>query len=272
MNEAPINGTTLAWRAAGSGSALVLLHGFPFDSRLWEPQLRDLPEGWQGLAPDLRGFGRSRGGDVPLTMEQHARDVLALLDRLAIERAVVCGLSMGGYCALALHRLDPGRVRALVLCDTRAEPDTDDARRQRAAQAALVRDGRAGDVLGPLLRRLVAPDTPARRPEVMTVLETMMFGTLPETLVAALHGLAARPDARPQLPGIRVPCLVLGGELDELTPPAVLRELARAIPGARLALLPGAGHVSNLEAADHFNGELHVFLAELDGDCGPADQ
>lgn len=265
VHEALINGTRLAWREAGAGQPLVLLHGFPFDSRLWEPQLGALPAGWRAIAPDLRGFGRSRAGDLPLTMEQHARDVRALLELLGIEQAVVAGLSMGGYCALALHRLDPARVRALVLCDTRAEPDTDENRRQRAAQVAIARERGVDDVVRPMLARLLAPATVAGNPALARGLEELMRGTPPATLVAALQGLASRPDAQPQLAGIRVPTLVLGGELDEITPPAVLRQLAADIPGARLELLPGAGHVSNLEAEAGFNAALHAFLAELPG-------
>lgn len=263
MKQARINGTNLAWREAGAGAALVLLHGFPFDSRLWEPQLGALPPGWRGIAPDLRGFGRSELGNAALSMEQHARDVLALLDRLEIGAAVIGGLSMGGYCAFALHRLDPGRVRGLVLCDTRAEPDSDEARRQRAAQAAAVRERGVDDVVRAMLGRLLTPTTIAARPALAHALEEMMRGTPPATFVAALQGLAARPDARPQLPGIRVPTLVMGGEQDEITPADVLRSLAASIPRARLRLLPAAGHVSNLEAEAGFNSALCEFLAEL---------
>lgn len=263
MRQARINGANLAWREAGTGEALVMLHGFPFDSRLWEPQLRTLPPGWRGIAPDLRGFGGSELGNASLSMEQLARDVLALLDRLEVGAAVIAGLSMGGYCAFALHRLDPGRVRALVLCDTRAEPDGDDARRQRAAQAAAVRERGVDDVVRGMLGRLLTPRTIAERPALARALEEMMRSTPPATFVAALQGLAARPDARPQLGGIRVPTLVLGGDQDQITPPDVLRSLAESIPGARLRLLPLAGHVSNLEAEAAFNAAMHEFLAEV---------
>lgn len=243
---------------------MLLLHGFPFDNRLWEPQLRALPPGWRAIAPDLRGFGQSEGGDVELTMEQHARDALALLGFLEVGPAVVCGLSMGGYCALAIHRQDPGSVRALVLCDTRAEPDSDETRRQRALQAQAVRERGVAAVVGAMPERLLAPATFELRPAVLAAVREMMLATRLETLVAALHGLAARPDARPQLAGIRVSTLVIGGELDQITPPPVLSGLAAGIPGARLRLLPDAGHVVNLEAAGAFNAELHAFLKVLD--------
>jgi pimeloyl-ACP methyl ester carboxylesterase len=121
-----------------------------------------------------------------------------------------------------------------------------------------------------MLGRLLTPATLAGRPALAAALEAMMLATPPDTMIAALHGLAARPDARPQLPAIRVPTLVMGGELDEITPPAVLRELATGISGARLQLLPGAAHVSNLEADAAFNTALHSFLGDLAGPGGPA--
>lgn len=270
MARTSLRGIELAWSEAGSspaaegggtGDVVLFLHGFPFDRRLWAPQLAALPAGWRGIAPDLRGFGESsRTGDPAYTMEQHAADAIALLDHLEVERAVVCGLSMGGYIALAMQRSTPARVRALVLADTRAEPDSADARRQRAEQAqAIERDGEAPFIDG-MLPKLLADDAPARAREVV---RTMMEATAPETLVRALRGLAERPDAREALAAIDVPTLVIGGTEDRITTPDVLRALAAAIPHARLELIEGAGHVSNLEAERAFNDALHSFLQAL---------
>ena len=267
--EAVVNGARLAWREAGSGEPLVLLHGFPFDSRLWEPQLRSMPPGWRGIAPDLRGFGRSERGDLPLTMEQHARDVLALLDLLEIDRAVVGGLSMGGYCALAIHRIAPARVRALVLCDTRAEADSDEARRQRAGQAVAARERGVTEVVSPMIERLLAPGGAGRHPAVRHALEAMMSahprrhagGSLARSGGSAGRAASAgryqRTHPRPRWRARPV-----------ITPAPVLAGLAAAIPGATLRLLPLAGHVANLEAEADFNDGLHAFLAGLERSPG----
>ena len=130
MPDAPLGIAPLSWTGRGAGAAILFLHGFPFDARLWSGQLAALPDGWRGVAPDLRGFGASPT-PAALTVEAHAADAFALLDHLGVEQAVVCGLSMGGYIALAMQRSAPRRIRALVLADTRAEPDSDEARRQR---------------------------------------------------------------------------------------------------------------------------------------------
>jgi pimeloyl-ACP methyl ester carboxylesterase len=259
MPVAPLDGTRLSWTGQGAGEAILFLHGFPFDARLWSGQLAALPAGWRGVAPDLRGFGTS---PVPaaLTVEAHAADAFALLDHLGVEQAVVCGLSMGGYIALAMQRSAPRRIRALILADTRAEPDSDESRRQRMRQAETVRQEGADGFIAGMLPKLLAANA---RPEIARAVEQMMRDTPPATITATLAALAERPDARPQLPHIRVPVLVMGGREDAITPPATLEGLARAIPGAALALLDGAGHVSCMEAGAAFNAALHRFLHAL---------
>ena len=261
MARARVGGVELAWSEAGGRDVVLFLHGFPFDRRLWAPQLAALPDGWRGIAPDLRGFGESACPAEPAyTMERHAADMLALLDALDVAQAVVCGLSMGGYVALAMQRAAPARVRALVLADTRAEPDTAEARTQRAEQAQAIESDGASAFIDGMLPKLLA-DGAAE--DVRERVRRMMEGTAPATLVRALHGLAERPDGRPALPAVAVPVLVIGGTEDRITPPDVLRALADAIPGARLELIDGAGHVSNLEAERAFNDALHSFLQSL---------
>lgn len=264
MPHARLDGFDLHWAERGSGAPVLFLHGFPFDRTLWDGQVAALPAGWRALAPDLRGFGASRDpGREPLTMAQHAADMVALLDQLRIERAVVCGLSMGGYIALAMLRIAPERLRALVLCDTRAEPDGAEARETRVATAERVRREGTAAIVATLLPKLLAESTFARAPGVVERLRGMMEAASAESIARASLGMAERADARPLLADIRVPVLVLGGESDAVTPPDVLRSLAAAIPGARLELLPDAGHVSNLENPAAFDAALHAFLASL---------
>jgi 3-oxoadipate enol-lactonase len=268
---------------AARRGTVVFIHGFPFDGSMWAPQLDGLPEGWRGLAPDLRGFGETELRAVPgevargnrsgsrvalpdepvLTMDRHARDVAELIEGTAAAPAVLCGLSMGGYVALALWRLRPELVRALVLADTRSEGDSDEARENRMRLAQSTRTHGARALAAAMLPSLLADDTRHERPEVADRLRDMMEATAPETLVAALAGMAGRRDATPELSDIRVPTLVLVGESDGLTPPDGARAMARAIPGARLVTIPGAGHVSNLENVEAFNEALHDFLTRL---------
>lgn len=269
--------------ASDTGRTVVFLHGFPFDGRMWEPQLVALPEGWQGLAPDLRGFGQTplddRAGDVHtgrriggriarddepvLTMDRLADDVAGLIREEARGPAVVCGLSMGGYVAFALWRRHPDLLRGLVLADTRPGADDDEGRENRLRTAQTARSSGARPIATGMIPALLAPGTRADQPDVVERVRAMIHETAPATLVAALAGMAARHDSTGDLPGIRVPTLVVVGEHDELTPPDVARAMADAIPDARFREVPGAGHVSNLENPEAFNRALQEFLERV---------
>lgn len=263
---------------------MLFVHGFPFDGSMWTSQLSALPDGWRGLAPDLRGFGRSELNAVPgevargnrigariarpdepvLTMARFADDLAELIEREVQGPAVICGLSMGGYAAFALWRRHPHLVRALVLADTRAGADDDEGRENRMRLAQVARQEGARAVAASMLPKLLAAQTRLHRPDVVQRVRTMIMGTRTETLVAALAGMACRHDSTAELPGIRVPTLVLVGEHDALTPPELAGDIVRQIAGARLVTIPGVGHLANLENPDGFNRALREFLVELD--------
>lgn len=241
---------------------VVFIHGFPFASGSWTPQLNALHGRHRTVAYDVRGHGKSALGAWPFTLEALADDLFALLDRLSIERAVLCGLSMGGYIALRAYQKAPARVRALALCDTRPDPDSDETKLRRAAAIGeLRRDPRA--FLESFLKVVLAKSTLERRPEVVEAVRTTMLDNEPASLAAALVALATRTDSTPQLKSIAVPALVVVGKDDAVTPPAVAEAMAKAIPGAELKVLEGAGHLSNLENPKAFNQALLEFLAKL---------
>jgi 3-oxoadipate enol-lactonase len=259
-----IHGIQLAYRAAGAGRspALLLIHGFPLDNHLWDAQLRGLAAEAHVIAPDLRGHGRSDAPAGPYTMEQHADDLAGLLDHLGIQGAVVAGLSMGGYIAFALWRRHPGRVQGLILLDTRAEPDTPEGRKNRDVTAARVPQIGARGLAEEQAPRLLAPASLAnlilRQRTVAMLARQRVAG-----IVAALGGLRDRVDSRPTLPTITVPTLVIVGAEDALTPPTDARTIADGIPGARLAIIPGAGHLSPLERPRTVNAALRGFLRQF---------
>jgi 3-oxoadipate enol-lactonase len=262
---------------------VVFVHGFPFRGAAWTPQLAALPDGWRGLALDLRGFGdtplTARPGVVPtgrriggrivrddepvLTMGRLAQDVADLIASETDGSAVVCGLSMGGYVALELWRRHPDTLRALVLADTRAGADSDEGRENRLRMAQTVRRDGVAPVASALVPDLLCPSTLGDRPTVVADVRDMILDTPPETIVAALAGMAARHDSTHMLPSIAVPTLVIAGEEDVLTPPSESRAMADAIPDATLTLIPHAGHLSNMENPDEFNAALARFLASL---------
>ncbi len=254
----------MEWREAGSGpNVLLFVHGFPFSGAIWDDQLAAVPDGWRFVAPDLPGFGRTAPIGGTLTMERLADELVVFLEQLGIRRAVVCGLSMGGYATLALWRRHPARVRALVLADTRAAPDTPQARAGRYENAARARSNGVRVVAEAMLPRLLARHTLESRPDIVARLVAIMEAASVEGMAGALEGMAERADSTPLLHTIEVPALVLVGENDELTPPAESESLAEHIPNALLRVIPGAGHVTCMEAPEVFNRELNAFLAGL---------
>ena len=251
------------WEEAGSGrDAVLFVHGFPLTGALWDDVLAEAASGWRYLAPDLPGFGRSPCLGTPLTMDLLADLLATFLDEQGLERAVVCGLSMGGYIAFAMWRRHPERVRALVLTNTRAGPDTPDTRRGRYERAARVRAEGTHAVTEPMVPQLLSEATRRERPEIVARLRGMMNRVTVEGLAGALQGVAERPDSTPTLATITVPTLVLAGEADTISPPEEMRGLAGAIPGSVLRVLPGAGHLTPMEAPDSFNAALRAFLRE----------
>ncbi len=253
------HGVTLAWQEAGQGDPPVLfIHGYPLDRALWAAQLDGLRH-HRLLAPDLRGFGDSVVGNPPaVSIDAHADDLAALLERLAIPRAVVVGLSMGGYVALAMAERHRDRLAGLVLIDTRAGADDATGRAGRDAAIATIREGRAREVVRGLAGRLFAADTPsADRDPVIARME----GVPADGLVAALEAMRDRPDRRSLLPRLAgLPTLVVVGSDDRITPPAEARAMAGAIPGAELVEVEGAGHLAPVERPDTVNEALQRFL------------
>jgi 3-oxoadipate enol-lactonase len=256
------DGLELAYDDAGDGIPLVLLHGWPHDRTLWAGQLRGLATHARCIVPDLRGFGAT-GVVAPFTIDQYADDVAALLDTLGIARAVVGGLSMGGYVALAMVRRHRERIRALVLADTRATADTDEVRANRMRLVALVEEHGIEALAERQLRPTLGRSTFSQHPQLVELVRRMMAASPPAGAIGALRAMAARPDSSALLSTIAVPTLVVGGAEDTFTPPSELEMLAAAIPGSRLELIERCGHVCPLERPAAFNHVLSEFLAAL---------
>jgi len=250
--KAAVAGTDLHYEVKGAGPAVLLLHAFPLTLRMWDAQARALEATHQVVRFDARGFGGTPPGDGLLTMERIADDAVALLDHL--------GLSMGGYAAFALLRRHPGRVKGLVLADTRTAPDSPEAKRSRSAQADTVRREGPPGIADAFLQKLVGETTRKERPEVVARIKEMILAASARGIVDALAGLAARADSGPTLREIRVPTLVVCGAEDALTPVADAEAIQRGIPGSRLEIIPKAGHLSALEDPAAFNAALVRFL------------
>jgi pimeloyl-ACP methyl ester carboxylesterase len=248
----------LYYREAGEGPLAVFIHGFPLDHSVWLDQLRGLAHVRHCVAPDLRGYGRSDPIVEPsLTMEVIADDIAGLIDAIGSADADIVGISMGGYAALALYELRPAVVRTLTLIDTRATPDTPEAKDARDSLAEQLLEGGRTAFAGKVLPTLLGPDpSPAIRARVRSMVEDTRY----ETMVASLAGMKERSDRSGLLPQIAVPTLVVAGEHDVLTPPAQARAMAQTIPGARTTIVPRSGHLPPLERPDEVNSALIELL------------
>ncbi|MDR7418936.1 MAG: alpha/beta fold hydrolase [Armatimonadota bacterium] len=258
-----VAGVRLGYEVTGTGPPVVLLHAFPLNRAMWGPQVAALRDRFTVITPDYRGFGES---DLPagaLTMDDYARDVLGLLDVLGHRRVILGGCSLGGYVAFRVVAQAADRVSALILADTRAEPDTDEGRQRRhAAIERIEREGPTGFV-EEFAANLVGPTTKAQRPGVASALRQIIGTPAPRGLTAALAAMAGRPDSRPLLASIAVPSLIVVGEEDALTPPASAEVMAQGIPNAKLAVIPAAGHLACLEVPEAFNRIIRDFLISL---------
>lgn len=253
----------LAIREAGDpkGLPLVLIHAFPMSGAMWGSQLEAL-KAFRVLIADLRGFGATPLVG-PWFIEHAAADVLESIwptagPPLTVPgKAVFMGLSMGGYVALRIVEAYPERVSALVLCDTRAEPDANENKVKRAAAIDFVRANGVDAFLGPFLKEAVAEAS------ALEFLRRVASKSSPEAVMACLAALAARPDAVPGLSKIKVPTAVLVGSQDKITPLPLSEAMRSRIPGAELHIIPDAGHFSNAENPEAFNERLVSFLKRL---------
>jgi pimeloyl-ACP methyl ester carboxylesterase len=231
---------------------VLLIHAFPLDARMWEAQRL----GPRTVAPDLPGFGTAPPAGPTMTMASAAARCLEVADDAGLDRFVVCGLSMGGYVAFEVWRSARARVAGLVLANTRAGADTPEAAAGRRELAGRLRT--EGNVLASAPPPLLAVDASA---ELQQRVKGWISDQPAEAIAAAALGMAERPDSTPDLPGIDVPTLVITSDGDRLIPANATTPMAEAIAGARLEILPGVGHLSNVEAPDRFAHLLRAHVA-----------
>ena len=263
MPYAEVNGTRLHIRQEGEGPVALFIHGFPLDSSMWIEQLEDLGSLRRCIAVDLRGFGRSAPvTGAPLTMEQHAADLAAVLDLVSAEQADIIGLSMGGYVAMAFADMYPDRVRSLALIDTRSGADSDEGKAGRNAMAERLLDEGRNAIAETMESGLLSPQaTIAVRARLRSMVEACPY----ETIVGALGGMRDRPDRTAVLRQIAVPAAVIVGEQDTVAPPTEAEAMAVALPDAALTIVPGAGHMAPIEQPEAVNEALRVLLARSSG-------
>lgn len=259
MPTVTISGAKLFYRDEGEGDVLLLIHAFPLNSTMWDAQINAFAARARVIAPDLPGFGQSILGSGDKSLDRYADTLAALLDHLGVARATVVGLSMGGYVAFALLRRHAERVAGLVLADTKAGADSEEAMAKRAENAQIVLEHGQDALAKWVLPTLLSPDAPA---ETIEHVRGMVRANSREGIAAALRAMAARPDSASMLTSIQVPTAVIVGERDTVTPPDEARKLNQGIGGSTLTVIPGAGHLSNIEQPAAFNAAVAAFLAK----------
>ena len=258
-----INGVQLHYTEQGSGRPVLLVHGFPLDSRMWEAQAPALASAnWRVIAPDLRGFGRSQS-DSPFTLESLADELHRFAEAVGAIPFVLIGLSMGGYVSLAYAKKYLAGLRGLVLVDSKAEADTPEGKEARAKMIDLVRKDGSKAVAEQMMPKMLAKDAADQRPQTAQALRRIMEACPPKTIEHALAAMRDRPDRSGELSAISVPTLVIVGDSDAITPPAAAESMVNKIPGAQLVVIRGAGHMSPMEQPEQVNRAIRAFLDEL---------
>jgi pimeloyl-ACP methyl ester carboxylesterase len=261
--QATINGIPLAYNDTGSGLPIVFLHAFPLNRTMWAEQESALSSQFRVITIDLRGHGES---DAPLwhySLDQAADDVRVLLDHLSITQALFVGLSMGSYIAFAFYRKYADRVKGMVLADTKAQADQPEGKAGRFQMAQIAYKQGPPAIADIMIPKLLSPATIQTRPEIVQQVRTMIEGNQMSGIVGDLMAMAERPDSVPLLSQITCPTQIIVGELDQATPPADAKLMAEQIPYARLAIIPNAAHLANLEQPKEFTKIVAVFASEL---------
>jgi len=258
-----LNGIAIAYSDQGTGLPIVFLHAFPLNRTMWVQQEGALSSHFRVITVDLRGHGES---DAPLwryTLNQSADDVHSLLDHLGIRQALFVGLSMGGYILFAFYRKYAARVKGLILADTRAQADTEEGKQGRFQMAQTAYTKGPSAIADLMIPKLLSPATIQARPEIVQHVRTMIERNQISGIAGDLMAMAERPDSIPLLNQITCPTRIIVGELDQATPPSDAKLMAEKIPGASLAIIPAAAHLSNLEHPETFNQIVSAFASEL---------
>lgn len=260
-------GTAIEYADHGRGLPVVLIHGFANDHTLWQPQVDALATRYRLILPDLRGFGGSSATDgSPVSMDEHADDIAMLLDHLGLRSAVVGGISLGGYVALAFALRHHERLSGLVLANTRAGGDPPDWAAFREEIVRTVQARGAEAVVENYGDKPFGPDCPA---QVKETVRAMIRRQPTPGLVSGTRGMARRPDRSRSLASLGVPTLVIHGTHDQYIPASEAEAMHRSIDGSRYVNLPRAGHLSNVDSADAFNAALDEFLQPLAAGAAP---
>ncbi len=242
---------------------IIFIHGFPFNKSMWSIQVDALNDNYRVIAYDIRGHGQSAEGNEDFTIDSFVNDLISLLDALKIDKAVLCGLSLGGYIALNAVEKHPERFEALVLSDTQCVSDTPEAKEKRIMAIESIRENGVEKFADEMIKKLFAPDSFSTKKKEIAAVKEMIMNTSEHSLCNTLNALAERKETCSHLHKINMPVLIMVGKEDKITPPAAARLLHDNIQNSYLTILEHAGHLTNMENPEEFNIHLKIFLRRI---------
>lgn len=259
-----INNIIISYDDRGNGKVpVIFIHGFPFDKKMWHPQMQFLSKSNRTIAYDIRGYGGSDAGKQNVSIGLFADDLINFMDALEISKAIVCGLSMGGYILMNAASIYPQRFEAIILSDTQCIPDSPEAKEARTKLISRIADGNIPEFTDSWINKIFTSESLEHKPDIVRQVRETILSTSKETLIGTLKALAERPDLCAHLSNISIPALIVCGEDDIVTPPVQSEYLFRHIANAKMQLIKGAGHLSNLEQPDEFNRRVFDFISGL---------
>ena len=258
MENLNINGLNVFDNGNKSGKCIIFVHAFPMNSRMWLEQVKYFEKNYRVITYDNRGFGKSES-EGNYTMDSHADDILDILEHLKIDKAVICGLSMGGYITLRTLEKAPDKFNGAILCDTKSEADTNEAKLKRAQQIKQIKTGGRDAFVKSFIENGISTAS-SKNQTIVNEINKIISEQSDFSICTALMTMAARADKTAFLEKLAIPVLIIVGEEDKLTPPENAISMNKHIPGSKLVKIPGAGHFTNIESPEIFNGTIAEFL------------
>ena len=260
LMEKYINGLLVKTSGNSKNQPIIFIHGFPFDHSMWDKQLKELGKDYFCISYDIRGLGRSYVGDGQYTMEAFKDDLFFLMEEFKIEKAILCGLSMGGYIALRAVEFDQSRFTALILCDTKAEADNDNAKLNRSGAINKINTEGLESFVKGFIPPLFSEEAPKENKNVYDSTIEKAINYNPLGVKGSLFAMMSRTDTTPFLKKIKIPTLLLVGAQDKLTTPQIMRDILKKIKDSEFGIAPRAGHMAPLENPGFINDMIRGFL------------
>lgn len=261
-----VNNFDLSYDDVGDGSIpIIFLHGYPFDKTMWKGQLQFLESSYRAIACDIRGFGKSTDEESSFSIDLFGNDLLQFMDKLNIDKAIICGLSMGGYLALNVMKRFPSHFEALILCDTQCIADTFEGKEKRYKVIKEIKTDGVANFNEGFIKNVFHKDSLTNKTELVEQIRSVVYSNSQHSITQGLMALAERSESCSVLESINIPTLIICGREDQVTPLAQSEYMNEHIKGSILHVIDNAGHVSNLEQPEEFNKYLGDFLNDLNG-------